>query len=176
MRAMPIPPNDYDLLPVLLDRCDSIASKIGPATPSGCWPWVGSIGHAGYSTMSLKLPSWTGHRSVRGHRAVFMLHHQRPIARGMTLHHTCHNPPCVNPAHLVEMTQGDNAAADATGGGSIRFREGKLVGPRWAVLFREAGLQRSKTFGSLDDAEHFLATRKAAALASCRPAPEPTDG
>ena len=78
----------------------------------------------------------------------------------MTLHHRCRNRACVKPAHLVELTYDDNVAADATGGASIRLRPRTTGEPRWAVLFREDGKQRSRTFGTREAAETFAATRQ----------------
>lgn len=34
----------------------------------------------------------------------------RPLAEGMVTRHTCDNPPCCNPAHLIEGTQAQNLA------------------------------------------------------------------
>jgi hypothetical protein len=158
------PPNDYDLLPRLRELLPSIAKRVGPADhETGCQEWVGAFTHNRYGTYSIAVDGAS--RSVRAHRAVFMLYHGRRIAQDMTLHHLCHNTRCVNPAHLVEMTQGENNAADATGGASIRYRETKAGVPRWSVLFRENGKQRSRVFGTLEAAERYAAQRKQMATA-----------
>lgn len=34
--------------------------------------------------------------------------HKGPIPKGMQVRHTCDNPPCINPEHLVLGTQQDN--------------------------------------------------------------------
>lgn len=154
---------DSDLLPTLMNKAESIAARVGPTTESGCWMWVGAFTYNGYGTFSIGAPPYRT-RTVRAHRAVFMLHHGRPIIDGMTLHHVCRVTACVNPAHLVELTQEDNTAADATGGASIRYRPGP-AGPRWAVLFREAGKQRSRTFASREAAEAYASERLARRVA-----------
>jgi len=44
------------------------------------------------------------------HRIVYAEHHGLSMAdiAGKLIRHTCHNPPCVNPAHLVIGTAKDN--------------------------------------------------------------------
>jgi len=150
------PSRDADLLETVRLRANFIAARIAPDA-SDCWMWVGGRTRNGYG--SITIPDGQFYRSIRAHRAVFMLHHGRAIAAGMTLHHKCHMPACVNPSHLVELTQADNNAADATGGASIRFRPTSRGVPRWAVLFREGGKQRSRTFGSREDADAFASAR-----------------
>lgn len=70
--------------------------------PEGCWEWTG-----------LRLPTGYGQMSVRGkvrrmHRYSYELAHG-PISEGAFIGHLCHNPACVNPAHLREATPGLNA-------------------------------------------------------------------
>jgi hypothetical protein len=156
MGGMSRPPRDYDLLPTVLNKAQTIAARIGPATETGCWLWVGAFTLNGSGTLTV---GRDGSRSLCAHRAVFMLHHERPIAEGMSLRHTCRNAACVNPDHLLEMTQAEINAVGATGGGSIQLRRTKAGVPRWAVLFREGGKQRSRTFGTLEAAQTFAAER-----------------
>ena len=42
------------------------------------------------------------------HRTVWEAHNAEPIPEGMVLRHTCDNPACCNPNHLVLGTQQDN--------------------------------------------------------------------
>ena len=78
--------------------------------PDECWPWRGSV----------KLPEGYGQcynsrtkRLEGAHRVVYELLTGLivpPNASRLEMHHTCHNPPCVNPAHLFEGTTQDNTA------------------------------------------------------------------
>lgn len=157
--------SDHDLLMPLVARLPAIRKRIGPFDPAtGCRLWVGAFTNNGYGTYTLSIDGAS--RSVRAHRAVFMLYHGRPIAPDMTLHHKCYVTACVNPAHLVEMSQADNNADGATGGASIRYRPTSKGVPRWSVLFRENGRQTSRVFGSLEEAERYAAERQALVLVS----------
>jgi len=56
-------------------------------------------------------------------RVVYAEHHKIPLKEleGKVVRHTCHNPPCINPAHLRLGTNQDNSddmvAAGRQGGG-----------------------------------------------------------
>ena len=69
---------------------------------SGCWEWAGNTKHKfGYGQLrilgkgreahSVAYEVWVG-----------------PIPEGMQVRHTCDNPPCINPAHLILGTSQDN--------------------------------------------------------------------
>jgi HNH endonuclease len=66
--------------------------------PDECWPWLlsknGEYGQIGGGRLAHR--EWWA--SVHG-----------PIPPGMTIHHTCYNRLCCNPAHLEMMTQSENA-------------------------------------------------------------------
>ena len=42
------------------------------------------------------------------HRAVWEIHNAEPIPEGLIVRHTCDNPPCCNPEHLILGTHQDN--------------------------------------------------------------------
>lgn len=73
----------------------------------GCWLWQAGSYPRGYGMVNLG-------RDVRGkqfttyaHRVAYVLANG-PIEPGQVVMHTCDVPACVNPAHLVLGSQGDN--------------------------------------------------------------------
>lgn len=69
--------------------------------PDECWPWPGQRGRGGYPRYG---------RNWRQHRIVNVLRWIAQTPDGLVTRHTCANPSCVNQAHLVTGTSGDNAA------------------------------------------------------------------
>jgi hypothetical protein len=73
---------------------------------SGCHEWQGARrGPMGYSSLRNnvgELPT-----AVYGH-IVSYRHHKGDVPQGMLVRHTCDNPICVNPEHLVLGTHKDN--------------------------------------------------------------------
>lgn len=64
-----------------------------------CWVWTAAPDTAGYGQFRFE------GKNVKAHRVSFFLEHGYwpKIAR-----HSCDNPPCVNPAHLLDGTYKDN--------------------------------------------------------------------
>ena len=68
--------------------------------------------------LSSKKPHKTGYTCIGSggnncstllmHRVAWEAHNAEPIPEGMVLMHTCDNPACFNPEHLVLGTQKDN--------------------------------------------------------------------
>lgn len=67
-----------------------------------CLLWPGATDVDGYAYFKRK-----GHRSRRAHRAAYEAVNGRPPP-GFVVMHTCDNPRCVAPAHLIPGTQADN--------------------------------------------------------------------
>lgn len=81
--------------------------KIGEV-PEGqtepCWNWIGHKDEAGYGQFKFDGQAQWAHRF-----AFQALRHQK-LPKGKEADHICHNPSCVNPAHLEEETKSKNTA------------------------------------------------------------------
>lgn len=83
--------------PALFDRMLS-RIKVGQSTE--CWPWLRGTTRDGYGTIKV------GGRSYRAPR--LMLAFYRGDPGPLETRHMCHNPRCVNPAHLLPGTHFEN--------------------------------------------------------------------
>lgn len=121
-------------------------------TSGSCWRWLGAHTANGYGQISLSVGG--RFRSIRAHRALWMLTTGDVIPAGYELDHLCSTVDCVNPAHLEMVTGSENLirAHRQRGelGASIRVRPRGDGATSYAVLFREVidgkVRQRSRTF------------------------------
>lgn len=72
------------------------------ATINECVEWTGYRDKDGYGHMTID-----GH-DVPTHRVAYELANG-PISDGMMIRHTCDNPPCLRPSHLLVGFQADNS-------------------------------------------------------------------
>lgn len=70
--------------------------------PDDCWEWTASCDDGGYGHCRVVALGET-----RAHRVAYRLY-VGGIPDGLKVRHTCDNPPCVNPKHLILGTQTDN--------------------------------------------------------------------
>jgi hypothetical protein len=78
---------------------DRFWSKVDKGGPDECWEWLG------YKTKSGHGQTWANGKLIYSHRLSFIVHNGfvPNVCR-----HTCDNPPCCNPAHLLDGNQKDN--------------------------------------------------------------------
>lgn len=80
---------------------DTFWTRVNIQDVDTCWVWKGARDKDGYGVASI------GHISVRAHRLAWTFTNG-DIPDGSIIRHTCHNPPCCNPAHLAAGTTADN--------------------------------------------------------------------
>lgn len=79
------------------------ASKLDtlPDSYDVCWVWNGACVSDGYGTANV------GGKQIRAHRLSYKTF-VGEIPNGLVVRHTCDNPPCINPQHLLVGTTRDN--------------------------------------------------------------------
>lgn len=70
---------------------------------SGCWLWTGYTDGKGYGQIKYQGKARWAHRISY---AMFV----GEIPNGLTVEHTCNVAGCVNPAHFILLTRGENTA------------------------------------------------------------------
>jgi hypothetical protein len=70
-----------------------------------CWLWHGATGNRGHGMIGLP-----GENTTTTSQRLTWLIHRGEIPEGQLVRHTCDNPPCCNPSHLLLGTTADNVA------------------------------------------------------------------
>jgi len=69
---------------------------------NGCLEWTKC-----YNTDGYPRTTWNGHSNGKVHRIVYELYNKQDPT-GLVVRHTCDNPKCINPNHLLLGTPTDN--------------------------------------------------------------------
>lgn len=89
------------MIPTLTPRqIENFFKHIAVGMPNDCWEWQGARHKKGHGQLRLFGRGWLAHR------VMYMLSKGDPT--GLIIRHTCDNPPCCNPKHLLAGTHQDN--------------------------------------------------------------------
>jgi DNA-binding MarR family transcriptional regulator/transcriptional regulator with XRE-family HTH domain len=82
-----------------------------------CWEWTAGKAGVGYGRFRL------GRKSLYAHRVMYEIKSGEKIPPGMVVMHTCDNPGCVSPEHLVLGTTAENMRDRDTKGRNGKVRQ-----------------------------------------------------
>jgi endogenous inhibitor of DNA gyrase (YacG/DUF329 family) len=83
--------------------------------PDACWPWLLRLDKDGYGDTR-----WKG-KPIRAHRLAFFF--TKGTSDAPLIRHSCDNPPCCNPSHLLDGTVQDNSDDMVSRGRSLTGEE-----------------------------------------------------
>ncbi len=121
IKSAPRPPQMLPLLPVMTDETlrSRFWSKVQKGTAADCWQWIAAKNASGYGFISID------GRVYRAHRISYLLAYGCP-PDSHEITHSCDNPSCVNPEHLVPGLHKENMRDMAAKG---RAKSGHLAQP-----------------------------------------------
>lgn len=103
---------------------DPIRTKFESLTirkgPDECWPYTGRLNDKGYGRIQIDKRTY-----IATHVAWMLEYGEYPKQKCIL--HRCDNPPCVNPAHLMEGTNLDNSIDMAQKGRSHKAMPAQIV-------------------------------------------------
>ena len=126
----------------------------------GCWVWCN-----GRTGLPVQKYGWADGRRP-AHRVAWELAYGCSIGEGLVIRHTCDNPPCVRPDHLLEGTVADNAR-DARERGRLKWsserreQQGEIQRARWSdPNFRQKIPATMRANGSTEKLSELMKKRR----------------
>jgi hypothetical protein len=115
-------------MPRPLLNSDTFWTKVERRGQDECWPWIGKTKSAqGYGRLD-----FGGKEGVYAPRVAYLIAHPNSITlRSPTdlsipefIRHTCDNPPCCNPKHLILGSHADNIKDKVARGRQVKWGGG----------------------------------------------------
>lgn len=120
-------------------------AKVDVKNVNECWEWLAGLRGAGYGTF------WSSRGNRFAHRVIYM-HEVGMENPDNIVMHTCDNPKCVNPNHLIEGTQLDNVhdmvSKNRQGNSAAKLNEECVKVIKW-MLREDGGASMIKKLASL---------------------------
>lgn len=138
--------------------------KVDKRAPDECWPWLGAMSGGGKSQRYPSMRVDGGHAIAT--RVSWEIENNESLG-GRLARHTCDNPACVNPSHIVPGTHQDNMqdavdrgrmtgmkekvpGAKLDAGKVATIREQHAAGRSQSAIAREFGISRRAVYGILN--------------------------
>lgn len=83
-------------------RLEAFRNSVSKRGENDCWPYLGYLDR-GYG-VARDLDG----KQIRAHRLAFKLANPEDDIKGFSIRHTCDNPCCCNPKHLLKGSHADN--------------------------------------------------------------------
>lgn len=127
---------NLDILMVMVpNRVERFWDRLGPPTRNGCREWQGPPGPNGYGLVQGSV-RYQGY-SFLAHRVAWALaNEEEPGDR--IVRHSCDNPPCCEPSHLLIGTHADNTADMIERGRARSGAKGRLGTAANAARYTQA--------------------------------------
>ena len=93
-----------------------VANTAEPESVQGCWDWTGAIDDRpgrGYARINMRVDG--KHKSLRAHRVMAQVFHDKPLTPEDEVDHLCFNVRCVSPDHLLVCSKRENLSRRRVG-------------------------------------------------------------
>jgi hypothetical protein len=115
-----------------------------------CWPYTGGRHVCGYGHTSTALPGGS-----YAHRCAFILTFGITLGRKDVIRHSCDNPPCCNPRHLIRGTQAENLREREERNGGW-CRRPKRIQPADVLTLRRSGMTQGAIAETLGCSQPYV--------------------